>query len=425
MRDNSKIDPSDIQISDEIKNLIKKRNGMYKSALVITALTKAGDSWKHAFTRITLSNTEENFSEKKEYDSFILNKVGITIDEFLNILDNLILKGDLNIKNCPNVKVPGAFQQDTYWCYRSSNDEWLKFEWPTNNYIFKIDTNFIGYPQNSRPLASTQYPHFPDGLSAIKYYTDMDIQNYTGNILFLLPNYQLKIDKLIIGSEHLNLKITTNGVLPEELIGKLYCEKEGRIQTSDFALDKNPKSVYIEFIPDRLGLYVLKNDGEILDFRRSYLKWPSPSKDVVIELKESDVIELIKQGENQRVEFKRELNKEKERFAMTAVAFANSEGGAILFGVDDNANIVGVKEEKIEETITNILESHCDPPIEPEINRVMINGNSIVIVRINKGNKKPYILKQKGVYVRRGKTNRTPSKIELDEFYEVKRNPYL
>ncbi|MFZ2412241.1 MAG: hypothetical protein WAW23_11770, partial [Candidatus Methanoperedens sp.] len=243
MRDNSKIDPSDIQISDEIKNLIKKRNGMYKSALVITALTKEGDSWKHAFTRITLSNTEENFLEKLEYDSFILNKVSITIDEFLNTLDNLILKGDLNIKNCPNVKVPGAFQQDTYWCYRSSNDEWLKSEWPTNNYIFKIDTNFIGYPQNSRPLASNKYPHFPDGLSAIKYYTDMDIQNYTGNILFLLPNYQLKIDKLTIGSEHLNLKITTNGVSQEELIGKLYYETEGLIKTEDFQIDENPKSI--------------------------------------------------------------------------------------------------------------------------------------------------------------------------------------
>lgn len=423
MRDDGKLDPADQQIRDEIKSLIKKREGIYKSALVITALSKAQDSWKNAFTKIILSNTYEKISEKLEYDGFILNKISITIDEFLNMLDDLILRGDLKIKNCPDVKATGTFEDNQYWRYRSSNDEWLKNEWPMHNYIFRIGDMVRGNVP-SGPLVGAKCPHFPDGQSAIKYNLGLDVRNYSSSIFLFLPNYQLKIDKLTIGSEHLDLKFTVNDIKQEELIGKLFCEKDGLMKTEDFHINENPKSIYIGFIPQIISVYLLKNDGEILDFRRIYLNWPSsPSKDIVIEVKEGDVLEMIKQGENQRVEFKRELNKEKERFAMTTVAFSNGEGGAILFGVDDNANIVGVKEEKIEETITNILESHCDPPIEPEINRVMINGNPIVVVRINKGNKKPYILKQKGVYVRRGKTNRTPSKIELDEFYEEKKNP--
>ncbi len=36
MRNNATIDPTDIQIKDEIKDIIKKRDGMYKSALVVT-----------------------------------------------------------------------------------------------------------------------------------------------------------------------------------------------------------------------------------------------------------------------------------------------------------------------------------------------------------------------------------------------------
>lgn len=100
MRDDNTLSPADQQIRDEIKNLIKKREGTYKSALVITALSKAQDSWKNAFTKIILSNTDEKISEKLEYDGFILNKISITIDDFLIMLDDFILRGDLKINDC-------------------------------------------------------------------------------------------------------------------------------------------------------------------------------------------------------------------------------------------------------------------------------------------------------------------------------------
>jgi hypothetical protein len=401
---------------------------MYKSALVITALSKekAQDSWRNVFTKITLSNIDENISEKFEYDNFILNKVSIPVDEFLKMLEDLILKGDLNVKNCPNVKAPGAFEYDAYWRYRSSNDEWLKNEWPMHNYIFRIGDNARGYSL-SGPLVSTQYPHFPDNQSAIKYYFGIDLQNYSSSIFILLPNYQLKIDKLTIGSEHLDLKITINGISQEEVVGKLYIEKDELIKTEDFLIDEIPKSIPIGFIPDIISVYLLKNEGEILDFRRIYLNWPgSSSKDVVIDVKEGDILTMIKQGENQYVEFKKELNnKEKEEFAETAVAFANGKGGAILIGVDDKSNVVGFYQDKIEEAIINNLKSRCDPFIEPDIKIVKLDDKPIIVVRINEGTNRPYTLRDKGVYIRSGSTDRIASRIELDEFYEEKKNAGL
>ncbi len=419
MRDDNASDPADIQIKDEIKNLINKREGIYKSALVITALCKIQDSWRNVFTKITLLNKDQNFSEKLEYDNFILSKVSIPVDEFSKMLDDLILKGDLNIMNCPDVKATGTFDRSTYWRYRSSNDEWVKNEWPTNHYIFNIGDKTRGQPP-SEPLVSASYPHFPRATSAIKYYTDIDVRNQSSSIFILLPNYQLKIDELIVGSEHLNLKITINGITQEELIGKLYYEKEGHIKIENFQIDKNPKRINIGFIPDMVSIYLLKNDGEILDFRESHLKWPSSSKDVLIEVKERDVIEMIKQGENQRVEFKRELNKdkEKEEFTETVVAFANGGGGAIFLGVDDKTNVVGFHQEKIEETIISILRSRCEPSIEPDIKTVTIDDKQIVVIRINEGKNKPYTLKERGVYVRSGSSDRIASRMELDEFYE-------
>lgn len=47
---------------------------------------------------------------------------------------------------------------------------------------------------------------------------------------------------------------------------------------------------------------------------------------------------LIKEGEGYTLEFKENLGK---KFAVEVVAFANSMGGKILIGVDDEGNIVG------------------------------------------------------------------------------------
>ena len=426
MRSNNTIDESDLQILDEINNLITKNKGIYKSALVITALVKQQNSWKNVFTKITLSNEDGDFSEKLEYDNFILNKISITVDDFLKVLDDLVNKGELKIKNCPEAKAFGNFETGSYWRYRSSNDKQINNEWPTNHYIFNMDNEVRGHTP-SGPLVSARYPHFPDAESAIKYYNEFDIGYNSSSIFLFLPNYQLKIDELSIGSEHLDLKLIINDIKQEELIGKIYCKKEGLIKTEDFSIDENPKRINLSFIPDFMSIYVLKKDGEILDFRRIYLSWPSsPSEDIIIDLKEYDILTMIKQGENQHIEFKQELdNKHKEEFIESVVAFANGKGGAILIGVDDKSNVIGFNKDKIEEHIINIIRSQCDPFIEPELQSVEIDDKPIIVVRINEGTNKPYTLRNRGVYVRSGSTDRIASRIELDEFYKKENNHIL
>ena len=160
------------------------------------------------------------------------------------------------------------------------------------------------------------------------------------------------------------------------------------------------------------------------DFRSIYLNWPSStSKDIAIDVKEGDVLSMIEQGENQHIEFKKELNnKEKQEFVETAVAFSNGKGGAILIGVDDKARIVGYNQEKIEEAIINMIKSRCYPFIEPDIKLIQIDDKPITIVKINEGNDKPYVLMDKGVYVRSGSTDRIANRIELDEFYNKEKH---
>lgn len=58
-----------------------------------------------------------------------------------------------------------------------------------------------------------------------------------------------------------------------------------------------------------------------------------------------DVIQLIEGGENLSVEFKQRFSTH-EKMAKEMIAFANTKGGYILIGIDDNKSIYGVESEK-------------------------------------------------------------------------------
>lgn len=54
------------------------------------------------------------------------------------------------------------------------------------------------------------------------------------------------------------------------------------------------------------------------------------------------LIDDIRHGETAELEFKRELPSDHLKYLKTAVAFANCNGGRIVFGVGDDRTVVGV-----------------------------------------------------------------------------------
>ena len=82
------------------------------------------------------------------------------------------------------------------------------------------------------------------------------------------------------------------------------------------------------------------------------------------------------------------------------VAFANSDGGMILVGVDDDGKIVGVSDMLIEEKIMNICRNNCIPNIVPVFQSVEIDGKIIAIISIPKGRGKPYYTTDHKYYIR-------------------------
>ena len=102
------------------------------------------------------------------------------------------------------------------------------------------------------------------------------------------------------------------------------------------------------------------------------------------------LLELIEEGENIQCEFKRHFTTP-EKIAREMIAFANTKGGYLIFGVDDNREVVGVDSEKSEsEMIKDAAENYCEPPINYSIDFIETYGKEVIVVSIPESDNKPH-----------------------------------
>lgn len=102
------------------------------------------------------------------------------------------------------------------------------------------------------------------------------------------------------------------------------------------------------------------------------------------------LLELIEEGENIQCEFKRHFTTP-EKIAREMIAFANTKGGYLIFGVDDDREVVGVDSEKSEsEMIKDAAENYCEPPINYSIDFIETYGKEVIVVSIPESDNKPH-----------------------------------
>ena len=126
-------------------------------------------------------------------------------------------------------------------------------------------------------------------------------------------------------------------------------------------------------------------------------------------------------GESKNIEYKITLPDKSEKYMKTIIAFANTQGGKLIVGVDDKTHeIVGVENEilfQLMDGIANAVSDSCMPQIIPDIEPQTIDGKTVIIVSVEAGKNRPYYLKSKGkengTYIRVAGTSRQafPEKI--------------
>lgn len=114
--------------------------------------------------------------------------------------------------------------------------------------------------------------------------------------------------------------------------------------------------------------------------------------------------------ETENIEFKRELN---ESLKKELIAFANTYGGEIYIGIDDDGRILGLDNAKQNmEAVSNIIRDSIKPDLTliTSVKIMKIEGKEVIKIEVLKGTKRPYHLvakglKPSGVFVRHGITS--------------------
>jgi predicted HTH transcriptional regulator len=125
-----------------------------------------------------------------------------------------------------------------------------------------------------------------------------------------------------------------------------------------------------------------------------------------------ELVELAKEGETSRVQFKLEMDEDK--IATEIIAFANSKGGVILVGVHDKTGeIAGLNYEQLQ-TYNNRMAAIASDKVKPQVfiftDVVSVKKNDenlkILVISIDEGVHKPYKDNNGIIWIKQGADKR-------------------
>jgi predicted HTH transcriptional regulator len=112
----------------------------------------------------------------------------------------------------------------------------------------------------------------------------------------------------------------------------------------------------------------------------------------------SEIIQLMREGESQTVEFIRRI-KNSDQLGKIITAFANYKGGSLILGLDDkNGHLIG--EDITKDWIEDVCHK-CTPIPRINVSEVQRAGKTLFLIKIMEGNQKPYSYKGAN-YIREG-----------------------
>jgi len=150
-------------------------------------------------------------------------------------------------------------------------------------------------------------------------------------------------------------------------------------------------------------------------FQEYILSTPAP------QTSRTELLRLIRGGEDTFLELKVKLSNT-EKIAQEIVALANTGGGVIVFGVNDQLRVEGVDDpEKVQDDLVRICREEVQPPLVPFIDRISLdNGRRIVALDIE-SKRRPYRTRDGRFYLRIGAEKREASREEMSSLLDEAR----
>jgi ATP-dependent DNA helicase RecG len=136
----------------------------------------------------------------------------------------------------------------------------------------------------------------------------------------------------------------------------------------------------------------------------------------------SELLEIIANGENSGIEFKRD-DLRPEQLAKEVVALANFQGGKLLLGVEDDGSISGTQRVDLETWVMDtVFGRYVHPLILPFYEEIQLDdGKRVAVITFTQGTAKPYVLRHNNreeIYVRVGSVSRLATREQQARLFE-------
>lgn len=403
--------------ASQICDCIKARATYYAAALVRLALVLENSQYVlHSAVVTFLEEDDETKDEERDYGELLLVGKQLESMSVCGLVNRLVEEGVLVIEGLPTFEAKGDIREDLLFVPSRRRLGYVESDWPMKY----SECQITGAPRitlPSEPLVSIDLPLYPSGHQAVTDFLKIRSPP-PRSILFQIPDYRARIANLNIAGRRVRLEIESN-INADTLRAKFYGEFESSSTHIEDLVAHSPslsfKGNIVEFEFDREPKYVFSlvmdgKTGEKLDYRGYHFDWPSPEG---VTIEPVEIREMIRRGENLKVEFKSDLSDE---FLETVVAFANTKGGIIFLGVSDDSRILGF-EPRSKDQISNLIASNIEPRLEYTVRRREVDEHPLTIVEVPEGDDKPYSDRQLGAYVRSGSTDRRATRPDLDEMY--------
>jgi hypothetical protein len=390
-------------------------------------LQKQNGVWKNFITMLTLVKEKEEEEIKYDYGEFILAKKLLSVEEGLNLISSLCPKtgekGKLSIAGY------GEFLLDSlpiaYFVPSKQGLGLVKSPWPIRYFECRVEQGQAAQDW-SRELLDEELPYYPNLNEAAMSFLDLKVENFSssGNIYVIVPDYRARIESLKLAFSKIDLKLDSPEVELDDLVVKLFAKSRQRRVVFP---DQTPKSDLVTFNvgfqPEYLqAILVSKHDNMKID-GKEFATWRGQDEGIFLERPEEEIVSLLKAGESQDLEYKRDIVNDKGRNDLieTIVAFLNTNKGSILLGVNDDGTTAGTHMNT--EALQKMIHDCCDPPpTNFRIEEKTIDGNNIIIIDVAEGNDKPYQSKiDKNWYVRHNANDMKIERSELMKLLEEKR----
>jgi ATP-dependent DNA helicase RecG len=135
----------------------------------------------------------------------------------------------------------------------------------------------------------------------------------------------------------------------------------------------------------------------------------------------TELLEIIANGENSGIEFKRD-DIRPEQLAKEVVALVNVQGGRVILGVEDSGSISGLKQRNTQEWVLNVFRDKIYPQIIPFYEEIKVDDQlRVAVITIAPGISKPYMLKHNNreeIYIRMGDRSELASREQQLRLFE-------